>query len=229
MCNNKGKYSPFDDCTMSAERVLKMDDRIYTLDAEGGRPVYGEKIIEVHERKYREWIPWRSKLGALLRKRDYTLEDADILYLGAAQGTTVSHLSDILERGRIFAVEFSPVAFRKLAGLSRRRNNIIPILGDAFYPEKYRMMVPSVDLLYQDVSQKEQVEMFNRNADIFLGKEGRGLLMLKSRSVDVTARPEDVYDKAVSDLRKAGFEKTLIQDLSPFQKDHAAIGIRPIL
>ncbi len=211
---------------MGTNRILNSNGKIYTLDREGGQPVYGEEIIEVNGEKYREWIPWRSKLGALLKKRDFSIPDVDVLYLGAAQGTTVSHLSDILEEGRIFAVEFSPVAFRKLVHLSRRRDNIIPILADAFHPERYRSMVPTVGMLYQDVSQKDQTGMFVMNGGMFLEKNGLGLLMLKARSVDVTARPEDVYGNSARELRDSGCDVISIEDLSPFQKDHAAIETR---
>ncbi len=211
---------------MGIHRILHLNGKIYTLDREDGRPFYGEEIIEVKGEHYREWIPWRSKLGALFKKRDLSIPDVDVLYLGAAQGTTVSHLSDILDKGRIFAVEFSSVAFRKLVHLSRRRDNIVPILADAFHPERYRSMVPSVGMLYQDVSQKDQTRMFSTNGEMFLDKNGLGILMLKARSVDVTARPEDVYNDSEGELRTHGYEVISIEDLSPFQKDHAAIEVR---
>ena len=59
-------------------------------------PVYGERILE----GYRLWDPFRSKLAALLLKgrstRPVLARDAKVLYLGAATGTTVSHVSDIV-------------------------------------------------------------------------------------------------------------------------------------
>jgi len=204
--------------------MLRKDGRIYTLDMGDGTPVYGEALMTIDGQTYREWIPWRSKLSALMKNIDLDIPwQGDVLYLGAAQGTTVSHISDILEEGAIFAVEFSETAFRKLSALAGKRSNIVPILEDAFHPERYRVMVPPVDILYQDVSQKEQLKLFLLNSGIFLKKGGTGILMLKSRSVDVTARPEDVYEVVVQGIKENGFDVRNVIELDPFQADHAAI------
>jgi fibrillarin-like pre-rRNA processing protein len=208
-------------------RIILKDGKLFTLDRENGHPVYGESIIDEKGSKYREWIPWRSKLSALMKKKEIEFpENGDVLYLGAAQGTTVSHVSDILSSGTIFAVEFSETAYRKLALLAKRRKNIIPILEDAFHPERYMSMVSKVDVLYQDVSQKEQLKLFLLNSKIFLKKGGIGLLMLKSRSVDVTADPADIYDKVSAGLKKEGLQVEDVVELDPFQVDHAAILVR---
>jgi fibrillarin-like pre-rRNA processing protein len=205
-------------------RTIWKEGKMYTLDREHGRSVYGEKLIEIDGNPYREWIPWRSKLSALMKKVEKEIPiEGDILYLGAAQGTTVSHISDILVDGMIYAVEFSETAYRKLSLLAKKRDNILPILEDAFHPERFRAMVPPVDILYQDVSQKEQLKLFLVNSKIFLKNGGRGFLMLKSRSVDVTARPDDVYKKVAAGLRTEGLIVDRIVELDPFQVDHAAI------
>jgi fibrillarin-like pre-rRNA processing protein len=149
--------------------------------------------------------------------------NGNVLYLGAAQGTTVSHISDMLVDGMIYAVEFSETAYRKLAQLARRRDNIFPILEDAFHPERFRPMIPSVDILYQDVSQKEQLKLFLMNSKIFLKKGGHGFLMLKARSVDVTAPPSEIYEKVASGLRSEGLIVEQVVELEPFQVDHAAL------
>jgi fibrillarin-like pre-rRNA processing protein len=207
--------------------IVQNEGKLYTLDREKGHSVYGESIIEINGLKYREWIPWRSKLGSLIKKTEFSFpSNGNVLYLGAAQGTTVSHVSDILTTGTIFAVEFSETAYRKLSLLAKRRENIIPILEDAFHPERFRAMVPAVDVLYQDVSQKEQLRLFLMNSKSFLKKGGLGILMLKARSVDVTARPEKVYGKVVSGLKSEGFTVEDVVELDPFQVDHAAIILR---
>lgn len=204
--------------------MIWKEGKLYTLDREHGRSVYGEKIIEIDGKSYREWIPWRSKLSALMKKMEKEIQiSGNILYLGAAQGTTVSHISDILEEGAIFAVEFSETAYRKLVLLAKRRDNIVPILEDAFHPERFRSMIPPVDILYQDVSQKEQLKLFLMNSGLFLKKGGKGFLMLKARSVDVTARPSEVYDKVETGLRSEGLIVEQVVDLEPFQVDHAAL------
>ncbi|MGA1872404.1 MAG: fibrillarin-like rRNA/tRNA 2'-O-methyltransferase [Thermoplasmatota archaeon] len=204
-------------------RLIDKEGKLYTLDGGNGTSVYGEAVISIGEALYREWVPWRSKLSSLIRRTNMSFpHDADVLYLGAAQGTTVSHISDLLETGTIFALEFSETAFRKLSSLAGERRNIVPILEDAFHPERFRAMVPPVDVLYQDVSQKEQLKLFLMNSRVFLRKGGTGILMLKSRSVDVTARPEDVYRIVSDGLMDAGLAVKQIVELDPFQVDHAA-------
>lgn len=206
------------------ELLKRTDSRLFTQDRYGTGSVYGEKVEVFSGNSYREWIPWRSKMGALLKRRgDLSWFEGDVLYLGAAQGTTVSHLSDIMENNTLYAVEFSPVAFRKLASLSKKRDNIVPILADAFHPERYSAVLRDVDILYQDVSQKDQVGMFMKNAERFLRNGGKGFLMLKARSIDVTSDPSRIYDRAVSELKSRGMEIETVEDLSPFQVDHSAI------
>ena len=146
-----------------------------------------------------------------------------ILYLGAAQGTTVSHLSDLNPDGVIFAVEFSRVPFVKLSNLARDRKNIVPILEDAFHPERYASMVGSVDFLYQDVSQKDQAGIFLKNADSMLRNGGKGILMVKARSVDITSDPEKIYEEVSDRIIGAGYSLDGIHPLDPYQADHAAI------
>jgi len=207
---------------------MRREGKLYSLDREGGRSVYGESILDIDGISWREWIPWRSKLGALFTKRpDIRLpRRGDVLYLGAAQGTTVSHLSDILIEGAIYGVEFSRAPFIKLADLSRRRDNVVPILEDAFHPERFRAIVPPVELLYQDVAQKEQLELFLLNCGLFLKPGGIGVLMLKARSVDVTASPRDIFEKVGGGLSERGFEILETVDLSPYQVDHLAFIVR---
>ena len=118
---------------------------------------YGERVME----GYREWIPWRSKLGAMILK-GHTLKlegNEKVLYLGAASGTTLSHLADIVDEGVIYAVEYSAKPFEKLLDLVRERRNIVPLLADASKPWKYSGIVEKVDLIYQDIAQKNQIEI----------------------------------------------------------------------
>ena len=71
-----------------------------------------------------------------------------MLYLGAASGTTVSHCSDVVgPEGTVYAVEFSHRSGRDLIGVAKRRTNVIPIVEDARYPLKYRMLVGMVDVV----------------------------------------------------------------------------------
>lgn len=154
-----------------------------------------------------------------------------VLYLGAASGTSVSHCSDIVgPTGSVYAVEFShrsgapyfdhqprsenisrpatplaealaipaahilrsrspfsrlleilqahvvlnaaccarpflclnlslelPRSGRDLVNMAKKRPNVIPIIEDARHPQKYRMLVPMVDVVFADVAQPDQV------------------------------------------------------------------------
>lgn len=214
---------------LDAGRLLQLDGKLHTEDLEGGRSVHGEPLLVSDGRTWREWVPWRSKMATYIKKKGIPrFEGRSLLYLGAAQGTTVSHLSDMMPEGTIYAIEVSPTAFSSLSSLSKRRPNIVPILGDAFHPETYRMMVGSADALYQDVAQKDQLGMFLRNSEMFLRKGGRGMLMLKARSVDVTAAPQNIADSTSKGLKESGFEVLDILDLGPFQKDHFAIYVERV-
>ena len=184
-------------------------------------PVYGERILE----GYRTWDPFRSKLAALLlkcRRPALRLDrDAKVLYLGAATGTTVSHVSDIVCRGLVYAVEFSPRAMRDLIRLCERRRNIVPILADASHPEDYAFMLEPVDMIYQDVAQRNQAEIASINCLRYLKPGGDLVLMLKTRSVDVSASPQAVLSLEKEKLQGLDFYDIL--DLLPFHKDHWAM------
>ena len=203
--------------------VYRSGERIYTRNADPHRSVYGERLIEEEGVDYREWDPHRSKMAALIITgftRPLIKSDSRILYLGAASGTTVSHLSDIATDGMIFAVEFAPEPFTALRALSSRRKNIIPVFADARHPERYTPLLSDITVLYQDVAQRDQSEIFLKNSALVRGK---GILMLKCRSVDVSASPERVVEREASYLRKNGISIRDIADLSPLQKDHYAI------
>ena len=207
--------------------IYKKNDRLFTVNPEGcrGIKVYNEQLFTEDDKEYRSWNPYRSKLAAaLLKGLIFTIApDASILYLGAATGTTVSHLSDIITRGTIYAVESSPVAIINLLKVSEKRQNIIPILSDANHPERYQHMVPAVDLVYQDISQRNQADIFTRNIQAYLKPNGTGLIMVKARSIDVALKPKQAYELVCSALQKQKFRIKKTVDLAPFEKDHAAI------
>ena len=184
-------------------------------------PVYGERI----HNGYRLWDPYRSKLAALILKgKGQALSlrmDSKILYLGAATGTTASHLADIVSEGLVYAVEFSARSMRDLIRLCERRTNIIPILADAAKPEDYAPLLEPVDLIYQDVAQRNQAQIASLNCARYLRPGGGLCLLLKSRSVDTTASPRAVLQ---SELKKLiGLELMGINDLEPYHLDHWAV------
>lgn len=186
--------------------------------------LYGEHIVD----GLRVWDPRRSKLASLLSRYpclEEVIPAGKVLYLGAANGVTVSYLSDILTDGMIYAVEISPRAMRDLLLLAERRKNIIPILGDAARPETYRRIVEPVDLIYQDVAQRNQAEIASRNASIYLKPNGLMIVMIKAMSIDSTARAADIFDEEIK--RLWGVEVLRIVDL-PYHRDHIAVVARKL-
>jgi fibrillarin-like pre-rRNA processing protein len=148
-------------------------------------------------------------------------KESRIRYLGAATGTTVSHISDIVRDGVVYAVEVSPRSMRQLLLLCESRDNIMPILGDAARPKSYSSLVEPVDLLYQDVAQRNQAEIASLNSARYLKKGGTLILMIKSRSIDVTLSPQDVCRSEIDKLK--GLEVLHTIDLLPYHHDHRAV------
>src|SRR3989441_1255540 len=150
---------------------------------------------------------------------------SSVLYLGAGSGTTASHVSDVCAEGTVTAIEISPRSFRDLLVLSEKRPNLVPILGDASKPESYGGRVGSVDVLYQDVAQRDQDGIFLRNLDL-VRSGGIGFLMVKARSADVSASPPAVFDSTKRTLSEAGIEVIDFRILEPFQADHGAVVVQ---
>jgi Fibrillarin-like rRNA methylase len=195
--------------------MIRIGDVIVSK-GEGG--VYSERMLE----GYRVWDPYRSKLAALylVEKGIELVPEMKVLYLGAANGTTVSHVADYTEV--VYAVEFAPRPMQDLLEVARRRKNVMPILADASCPEQYAMLVEAVDLLYQDVAQPDQAAIALRNC-VFLKKGGHLVLMLKTRSVDIRKAPAEVFRDTLDILISAGLTVVESTWLAPYHQDHAAI------
>ncbi len=201
---------------------------LYTVNhGPPGDRVYGEKLRSSGTTEYRQWDPFRSKLAALVARGDVPADlwsgARSALYLGGAHGTTVSHLADLLPEARIYVIEKSPTSFAPLLALSRRRSNLYPILADAQLPERYRADVGLVDLLYQDVAQRNQAAIFVENARATLAPRGRGIFMLKVRSVTQTRPSVSIVRDARAELERGGHEVRAEVGLSPFARDHVAL------
>jgi len=193
--------------------------------------VYGEELLDYQGVNYRIWDPYRSKLAAVINKGATQIPikpGTKVLYLGAASGTTVSHVSDIVDcSGEVYAVEFSQRTIRDLVDtVSRKRPNVQPILSDARLPSQYRFVVSQVDVIYCDVAQQEQAKLLTINAQMFLRRLGTVMLAVKSRSIDVTLNPSEVFDKEMETLRARQFQILEMIRLEPYDKDHAMITAR---
>jgi Fibrillarin-like rRNA methylase len=197
--------------------VFRYGDNIYTKNASPGTQVYGEPLIERGEVEYRRWVASRSKLGAAVQNgAELGIKvESEVVYLGAASGTTVSHVSDIAVDGFVIAVEFSKDVARDLLGVAESRGNIAPAVADARNPDEYSDLVDGADVLVQDVSQRDQVEIFERNVEE-IPVSGTGLLVVKAGSIDSSADPEAVFS-GVEDAISLSIENKI--NLSPFYTD----------
>lgn len=199
-------------------RPFDGDQRLATR----GQPVYGEPT----DGEWRCWDARRSKLGAMLELDVETGLDAGdaVLYLGAASGTTVSHVADIA--GPTYAVEFAARPVRDLLSVAEARDRLFPLVKDARKPETYAHVVESdLDALIQDVATRGQARVALENRQ-FLAEDGRLIAAIKARSEDVTAEPADVFDDVLEELRE-GYEVLSTERLEPFHDDHLAVVARP--
>ncbi len=207
-------------CTLEKRKLL------LTQDLSPSYSVYGERKLQVNSTAYRVWDPYRSKLASSILEGlpSVPIRRGDsVLYLGAANGTTASHVSDIVgTSGVVYCIEFSSTPFGDLIQLARKRENIFPILADARNPVTYSFMVGGADVLYCDLAQPRQWEVVLRNAALFLRSHGHLLLAIKASSADSSLPPSQVYESHLSRL-SGKFRIQSIINLSKYQKNHAFV------
>jgi fibrillarin-like pre-rRNA processing protein len=202
-------------------------EHIATINLLKGVTLYGEKLISRNGNEYRTWDPFRSKLAAAyIKGLHFEFSNiGNVLYLGASTGTTVSHLSDIVgQSGKIFAVESSTRVARELiSNVSSKRTNVIPIVEDARKPRSYFSIFDKMDLVYCDIAQPDQTTIAIDNCKIYLKEAKSMLIVIKTRSIDVTMSPKNVISQEINKLENNSFEIKQKIDLEPFDKDHAMI------
>lgn len=219
------------------------EDALVTLNSTPGVAVYGEKRISVEvpppangtdgatavpqKVEYRVWNPFRSKLAAAVLggvDHIWIQPGSRVLYIGAAAGTSVSHVSDIVgPSGAVYAVEFSHRPGRDLLGVAKQRTNIIPIIEDARHPLKYRMLISMVDTVFADVAQPDQARIVALNSHYFLKNGGHAVIAIKASCIDSTAAPEAVFRREVDKLKKENFKPLEQLTLEPYERDHCVI------
>ncbi|XP_074094894.1 rRNA 2'-O-methyltransferase fibrillarin isoform X2 [Cotesia typhae] len=208
------------------------EDALVTLNLVPGSEVYGEKRISVdgengEKIEYRVWNPFRSKLAAAILggvDQIHMPPGSKVLYLGAASGTTVSHVADIVgPEGLVYAVEFSHRSGRDLINVAKKRTNIIPIIEDARHPHKYRMLVGMVDTVFADVAQPDQARIVSLNAQYFLKNGGHYVISIKASCIDSTAQPEAVFQSEVNKLVADKLKPQEQITLEPYERDHAVV------
>ena len=206
------------------EGVFRIIGKVATKSFAPGTKVYGEKVVHQGRNEFRLWDPYRSKLSAAILRglKEMPIRDgSSVLYLGAASGTTASHVSDIVAgKGLVYCVEFAPRSMRDLLSVCEVRRNMLPILADARMPEEYANYIKGkVDVIYEDVADPAQAGIMLANARAFLRRGGMAMITIKSQSIDVAAKPEETYRKVLSEVGRA-FEVLEKIDLMPFDKDH---------
>jgi len=199
-----------------------------------GVSVYGEKRVngvvtgETETCEFRVWNPYRSKLASAIYNGVEAIRmqpGSTVLYLGAASGTTVSHVSDLVgPEGVVYAVEFSQRSGRDLEEMTKRRPNVVPILEDARHPLKYRMLIPRlVDCIFMDVAQPDQARILGVNAQYYLKEGGGFVISIKANCIDSTAPAPQVFAAEVAKMKGLGLKPKEQVTLEPFERDHAVV------
>ena len=218
------------------------EESLVTLNLNPGESVYGEKRVSIEEQvslpdgtntqpkkiEYRVWNIFRSKLGAAIIngiEKIYMKPGSKVLYLGAANGTTISHVSDIIgEDGIVYGVEISKRSGRDLINMAKKRTNLVPIIDDARKPYKYRFLIPClVDCIFADVAQPDQARIIGINAEHFLKDKGGFVFSIKANCVDSTLEPEVVFANQIKVLKSFGLYAKEQVTLEPYERGHAVV------
>ncbi len=203
------------------------EKKLATQNLVPGNQVYNEKLIQHKGSEYRIWNPFRSKLAAAIMNdlKNFPFnQKSDVLYLGVSTGTTISHISDIVNQGgTIFGIEHaSRVARDFLDRVASHRKNIVPIIQDARRPEEFFSVYKKVDIVYVDIAQPDQTNIAIENCRLYLKSGGYLFLVIKTRSIDVVKDPKMVIKDEIKKLETL-FEIKQTIDLHPYDKDHAMV------
>ena len=203
------------------------EKKLATQNLVPGNQVYNEKLVQHKGSEYRIWNPFRSKLAAAIMNdlKNFPFnQKSDVLYLGVSTGTTISHISDIVNQGgTIFGIEHaSRVARDFLDRVATHRKNIVPIIQDARRPEEFFSVYKKVDIVYVDIAQPDQTNIAIENCRLYLKSGGYLFLVIKTRSIDVVKDPKMVIKDEIKKLDTL-FEIKQTIDLHPYDKDHAMV------
>ena len=203
------------------------EKKLATQNLVPGNQVYNEKLVQHKGSEYRIWNPFRSKLAAAIMNdlKNFPFnQKSDILYLGVSTGTTISHISDIVNQGgTIFGIEHaSRVARDFLDRVATHRKNIVPIIQVARRPEEFFSVYKKVDIVYVDIAQPDQTNIAIENCKLYLKSGGYLFLVIKTRSIDVVKDPKRVIKDEIKKLDTL-FEIKQTIDLHPYDKDHAMV------
>lgn len=239
----KNEFKKYDDTFKETLQpgLFQKGRSFFTRNATPGKTYFDKEYEKTIDGvKYREVDPTRSKFVAAIAKglqQTGLAPGSVILYLGASHGYTPSFFSDLIAvngklagkgAGMMFCLDFAPRVVRDLYFVCKSRDNMAPIMGDAAQPQTYEDLVPkNVDVVYQDIAQRNQVEIFLKNCDMYLKQGGFGMLAVKARSIDVTKRPQELFKLLRKELEdNKGYTVIDYRELAPFEKDHAFFTVK---
>ena len=206
---------------MKESRIFQVkignEEQLATKNLVKGTETYKEKIVRVNGEEFLEWNPYSCKLAAAIRNGLQILpimKNFRIICIGATDGSTISHISDIVDsRGSVFVIDSNKNKKSFLNKLTTTHKNIISV-SDNPHEQLYSTSITGkIDVLYVDIPQLDQTELAIQKYSSLL-KTG-GFLMLTAKKDDNPILENDVAGWLAE--QRAGLNKirVLINKLKP--------------
>jgi fibrillarin-like pre-rRNA processing protein len=80
-------------------------------------------------------------------------------------------------------------------------------------------------MVFQDISQSDQAEIFIKNCNKFLKDNGIGLLAVKARSISTSRDKSEIFDEVRKKVKKE-FGVIDETELDPYEKEHLFIKVK---
>jgi rRNA 2'-O-methyltransferase fibrillarin len=97
------------------------------------------------------------------------------------------------------------------------------IVEDARLPNRYRILLSTVDVIFADVAQPDQARIVIHNAQSFLKDGGHVIISIKASCIDSTAPPDEVFRQEIETLKENRFKPIEQVTLEPYERDHAMV------
>ena len=138
-----------------------------------------------------------------------------VLYLGAASGTTPSHVSDIVgENGHVYCVEFAQRSLRELVtNVITYRPKMTISCGCTHAPKILCSSPAKLTIFTVMLQRQSKLKFSTANADVMLKAGGWVMLAVKSQSIDVSKAPSEIYRQEACILENRGFRIEQVVDL----------------
>ena len=102
-------------------------------------------------------------------------------------------------------------------------HSCLAIVEDARSPQKYRILLSTVDVIFADIAQPDQARIVAHNAHQFLKVDGHAVISIKANCIDSTAPAEAVFSREIDTLRSEMFKPLEQITLEPYERDHAMV------